>query len=389
MDIRRDHMPPSLLQEYAIKAGQEGVVSLAIGQSEMEPPSGLLNLIVEYIVRKGYARYTAAVGDRDVRSKLVELFSRLGVKDLNVDQIAMSHGAKLLLDVSMRAMADIDDVVIWFSPGYTYGRTAKHNRIESICLPTADHGFRPDLEALSRVLEDLPAWKKPIVIVNNPVNPTGCVWQKDELQALVEILAKYRAKVITDETYADLVLDGPPITCLGSFDDISDQTIVIRSGSKELRAPAYRIGYMAVPLSYMPRVKDILNDCVGCPNLLARLSAPFLLEHQRFAQEQLPALRAKCGLVGEWCRQNGLVHAPMEGAFYSFIDFDPILQAKDFKDTIELADRLLIEAKVGIIPGRAFSSAPKPDCDSWARISFAGDKFDLVEGLERISRYIG
>jgi len=123
---------PSLLQLYAGKAGR-AKINLSVGQPEMDPSPEAVEAVNKAVARTGHAGYTAAAGSARLLAEVVKYFESLGFAnsgEISQDNVVVSHGAKLLIDVALRVLCRPGDRVIWFGPGYTYGRSAWFNNLE-------------------------------------------------------------------------------------------------------------------------------------------------------------------------------------------------------------------------------------------------------------------
>ena len=379
---------PPLLQKYAGLAGR-AKISLAVGQPEMPPPPEIVEVVREFSLNPVHARYTPAGGRSDLLVEVAAHFATLGFADKNPDNFLVSHGAKLLIDVALRALGNPGDRVIWFGPGYTYGRTAQLNGFESVIIRCLPPDFNPDLEVLeSQLLAAEAAHKSAVVIINNPVNPTGRVWGSDVLDALADILSCHGVSVIADETYAGLAytpeaLAAQPFALNSKLNESS--VVTIRSGSKGMCIPGYRLGLAHGPQRIISAMRSILGDCVGCPNTLTQeVAYRTLSQYSEFCQRQLEPLKEKRQLVTNWCLQHNLQVAPMDGAFYAFVNFAPLPGHLQLDNSCALADLFLEKLGVGVIPGCAFGER-LTDFSQWVRISYAGPRVDLQEGLKHIS----
>jgi len=383
---------PSLLQLYAGKAGR-AKINLSVGQPEMDPSPEAVEAVNKAVARTGHAGYTAAAGSARLLAEVVKYFESLGFAnsgEISQDNVVVSHGAKLLIDVALRVLCRPGDRVIWFGPGYTYGRSAWFNNLESVMIPCQPPDFNPDLEQLeTELVAALEDRRLATVIINSPANPTGRVWSQADMNGLVDLVTSFPGtSVIADETYAGLVYSqennifGSPTWRSG----MTDKTVVIRSGSKGMRLPGYRLGLACGPQEIIAAMNSLLGDCVGCPNVLTQEVAIHTLSHYRqCCLEQLPSLLEKRAILQSWLDNQQLPFALIEGAFYAFVDFSRLLNLWHQCDTIAMVDKLLLEYGVGIIPGPAFGESYS-DFSTWARLSFAGPQEKLALGLSRLGQ---
>jgi aspartate/methionine/tyrosine aminotransferase len=344
----------------------------------MDPPDAAVEDVIAALRQPGHARYQPAGGSAEVRTVLAEVFSDLGIT-AKAENTLLINGAKETIDVALRSLIGKYGTVFWFAPGYTYERAAVLNRLKTQRVKmTAD--FLPDFDNLEAEVDSCEG----VLIVNNPGNPTGRLWDESVLRRLVEIAESQDLWLIADETYGDLIHEGRFVS-IASLPGASERTITIRSASKELRMPGYRLGYACAPAEVAGAMKTMLGDCVGCPNVLASAIARRQLPlHEQYASDQMIQLSLNRRMVINFCLKLGLRYSPIDGAFYAFIDFKPLIDKLELADSIELADYLLENKSIGIIPGQAFDSVGSTAYATWARLSLAGGTNDLHDGLKAI-----
>ncbi len=374
---------PQLLGIYAVKASKVEC-NLAIGQPEMDPPEELHSSICNLINQAGYAGYVSAIGSAAARQAVADYFKSLGIGDGSIKQVAITNGARSMISYVLMTLCCPGNRVLWFGPGYTYADTAKLLQLNPILIPNKPIKFSPDLELLKIELNMAEKFKQlSVLVINNPVNPTGRVWSRQELESVAKIISDYNIFVIADETYAGLVFDDAEFVPFATIEGMAERTITVGSGSKSLRIPGYRLGFVHGPEEFIKALAVVISNMAGCPNVFALLATQELCHNLQHTQKQLPALLRKRQLIINWCCEHSLELTSPQGAFYSFINFKSVLKRKGLNDTKELAD-ILLEKGVGITPGQAFGQC----YGNWARISYAGPENILVKGLQIIGEYI-
>jgi aspartate/methionine/tyrosine aminotransferase len=223
------------------------------------------------------------------------------------------------------------------------------------------------------------------VVVNNPVNPTGRVWAYEELEGVARLVRESGAWVVADETYADFVY-GTTFVPFATLPGMAERTVTIRSASKELRIPSYRLGYATGPTEIVQAMATIAGECAGSTNFAAHAAVATLPSHREFVSEVLPGLDGRRQTVINWAAELGLEVAPAEGGFFAFVNVGPRLPRG--MTTCQFVDFLLARG-VGVVPGEAFAPRDQPDLLSgWVRISYAGEEGKLMLGLQRIEEAI-
>lgn len=366
----------SLLNRYA-KAASNAPYNLAIGQLPDRLPRESIERMLQVLLEPDHGKYLPVTGSLDAREAVSRVFTSMGIS-VAANSCIIGNGAKSLVFTALMALREEVDSVIWFTPGYPPFERASHMAgLRTIAVSCGSPQFQPNLNRLSEALE---ASTCGVVIVNNPVNPTGRLWSRHDLEGISEIANAHGAFVLADETYGDFVMEGEFVP-FASISGNEDYTITIRSGSKELRAPSYRLGYATGPLAKIDAMAAFAGECLGCPSFVADRLARMLPCKRIAVSQVIRRLRQNRQIVTDWCQINGYRFAPMEGGYFAFVH----LPLADGHSGCEFATELLEAQGVGIIPGEAFAEqGQEGDLNGWFRISYATEEAILRAGLTRI-----
>ena len=227
--------------------------------------------------------------------------------------------------------------------------------------------------------------KTRLVVLNSPSNPTGVAYSLDELKALAEVLLKYpQVLIATDDMYEHIRLnDKPFINILNACPALYDRTIVLNGVSKAYSMTGWRIGYAAGPAWLIGAMKKIQSQSTSNPTSIAQVAAQAALEgSQDCVKEMVVAFKARHEYVVKTLNTiPGVSCIPADGTFYAFPSFQNVIDNDDrFDDDIALAEFLLIEAGVALVPGSAFGAPGN------MRLSFATSMDVLEDALGRISK---
>jgi len=237
-------------------------------------------------------------------------------------------------------------------------------------------GFKVSPEKLKAALTK----KTKVIVLNSPANPTGCVYNVDELKKIRDIVVKNNILVISDEIYEEIIFDQRVHVSIASLgDDIFNQTIVVNGASKSFAMTGWRIGYAGFSDEKIAAaVKNLQSHSTSNPTSISQEAALQALKEKTSDVKNMVTEfeRRRDYIVGRIKDIKGLSCERPGGAFYVF----PRIEKKDIA-SMELSERLLAEAKVAVVPGKAFGS------DRHVRLSFATSMENIKNGMDRIETW--
>ncbi|WP_372831961.1 pyridoxal phosphate-dependent aminotransferase, partial [Pontibacterium sp.] len=248
-----------------------------------------------------------------------------------------------------------------------------------IVTTTQEQRFKMTPEQLEAAITD----KTRLVVLNSPSNPTGVAYTHAELVALADILKKYpNVLVATDDMYEHIrFTDEPFCNILMACPELYDRTIVLNGVSKAYSMTGWRIGYAAGPQKLIGAMKKIQSQSTSNPTSIAQVAAQAALEgSQDCVAEMVKAFSERHDYVIKTLNEiDGVDCIPADGTFYAFPSFQQVIDNDDrFEDDIALAEFLLNEAGVALVPGSAFGAPGN------MRLSFATSLDILEDALTRI-----
>ncbi len=372
----------SAIKEMPILASKvPGTVSLAQGIPSFQTPeyirSGLIELlrtnldIGKYSLQPGMPELRRAVAD--------ELYKTRGIKADPDREIYISTGAMEALACGILAVIERGDRVIVPSPTYS-------SHIEQIKLAEGrpvytplkeEGGWKLDAENLRKK-----AKKKPrAMVICNPSNPTGTVYEEGELREIAETALENDILVIADETYDFLIYGDKQYFSLLSIPEMRKNVIGCFSFSKKYAMTGYRVGYMYAPESIMDHVLKVHDAATICAPTISQYAALIALSQESDEVKGFKkAFESRRDLI---CRRLDAMpdvfeYQKPEGAYYVF----PRIRIPD-ADSYSFALQLLYDAKVQTVPGAAFG----PTGEGHLRMSFAGSEDVINEAFDRMERY--
>lgn len=355
------------------------VLALSAGEPDFETPSYIAEAGIRAI-RDGRTHYPPAAGLGPLREAIAAETAEMSGGSFDASQVIVSVGAKQAIFNAVFALFGPGDRVVVPVPYWvSYLPMVRLARAEPVLLPTtAEMEFKPDPDALAKHLE---AGARG-VILNSPSNPSGAVLDATELEAVVEVVARYGAWLIADEIYRQIVYRGE-YASVGAWFDRYDRLVLADGFSKTFAMTGWRVGYAVAPaalVSEMTRLQGHINTNTALPSQYAALAALTDREARAAAVGEMVAAfaRRRERLVAGIDGIPGLIGHPPAGAFYLWIDARPWCDALD-GDAEALCLDLLEHERVALVPGTAFGM------DGFFRLSFAASDPVLEEAVARLA----
>lgn len=350
-----------------------GAINLGLGQPDLPTPPRIA-LAGAGGIADGKTGYTSTAGDPALRAAIAARYRPFAA---GPESVVVTVGSQEAVFVSMLALLDPDDEVLFPDPGYpAYPIVARLLGAKPISYPLrADSGFRLD----PRDIESRLSARSRLVILCSPSNPTGAVDGAAELERLAAILADRGVAWLSDEIYAGFVYDDPP----ASISDFSREGGLVVSGvSKDLSMTGWRIGWIVGPPATIQRIVAAHQYVVTCASSVSQAAALVALApgSERERAEILETFRRRRARMAEELRSvPGFRFSVPQGAFYFFVEVSA------HGPSLPLARRLLERTNVITIPGVAFG----PGGEGYLRISYAASEEDIVRGVRAIARELG
>ena len=363
----------------AKKMKREGVdvIGFGSGEPDFDTPSHIKQAGISAI-QKGLTKYTPASGTDELKKAICDKFFNDNKLKYESSQIVVSCGAKHSIYNIFQAVCDRGDEVIIPAPYWlSYPEMVKLASATPVFIETDEKsGFKVAPEKLKAVLTE----KTKVLVLNSPSNPTGCVYNIDELKKIRDIVVKNNILVISDEIYEKIIFDQKSHVSIASLDkDIFNQAIVVNGVSKSFAMTGWRIGYAGFcDDKIASAVKNLQSHSTSNPTSISQQAALQALKEKTSDVENMVREfeRRRNYIVGRINNIKGLSCARPGGAFYVF----PRIEKKDIA-SMELSERLLAEAKVAVVPGKAFGS------DRHIRLSFATSMENIEKGMDRMEAW--
>lgn len=365
-----------------LKAQGVDVINLSVGEPDFNTPDHIKEA-AKRAIDENFTFYTAVPGYMSLRKAVSRKLKEENGVDFAPEQIVVSNGAKqALCNVILASINPGDEVLIPTPAWVSYVEMVKLARGTNVLVPTT---LEDDFKITPQRLEEAITPRTRMILLCSPSNPTGSVYSKEELQALVDVIAKYPdIIVLSDEIYEHINFTGS-FTSLASFPEIADRTVIINGVSKAYAMTGWRIGYCAAPLWLAKAVNKLQSQYTsGCSSIAQKAAEAAYEGSQDCVHQMCEAFRRRRDLVVELARQiPGFECNEPQGAFYLFPRVTSFLGKSDGETTIntsgELALYLLDKAHVATVDGAAFC------LDGYIRLSYATSDDNIREAMRRIA----
>ena len=353
------------------------VIHLEIGQPDFQTPSNIMEA-ADKAMAQGYTGYGPTLGYNELRKTVAEYAKKYKNVDADFENVAIVPGGKPTMFFTMLTLVRPGDEVIYPNPGFPiYESCIKFAEGVPVPLPiTADNNFRLDIEKFKSLITP----KTKLIIINSPCNPTGGVFEKEDILAMAEIL-KDRPDIfiLSDEIYDRLVFEGKAFS-IASLPEFKDRTLVLDGFSKSYAMTGWRIGYCIANKDIIKQFEMIMVNSVSCTCSFTQMAA---IEALTGPQDSVDEMRAEFKKRRDWLvdalnKIEGISCKLPRGTFYAFPDISSFgLSSKEF------ADRLLDEEGVALAWGTSFGEYG----EGHIRISYATSLDNLKEAVNRIKRF--
>lgn len=287
------------------------------------------------------------------------------------EEIILTIGATESLHIALATVLNPGDEVIIPTPSFSlYASITRLCRGVPVNLPTEDNHFQVDPEALKAAITD----KTKAIILTSPNNPTGCIYTKETLDAIHDILKDTPIFVLCDDVYRTLVYT-EDYHSFSEYQDMRDRIIVINSFSKPYAMTGWRLGYCLADAPIRDRMQIFHQYMVVSAPSFVQPACVAALESDTSGMVEI--FRKRRDYVYKRLIDMGLEVQEPEGAFYMFINIK-----KYGMNSLTFCEKMLKEGLVGLIPGCYF------DCEGYMRLSYCYSDEDLKEGLDRIEKFI-
>lgn len=370
----------------ALKAQGVDVISFGAGEPDFDTPDAIRDA-ARSAINAGFTRYMPVGGADDLKDAIILKMKRDHGIEYSRSEICVSCGAKhSLYNISQALIQEGDEVIIPAPYWVSYPDQVVLAGGTPVFIQT-DEGS--DFKITPRQLEEAITPRTRAMILNSPCNPTGTSYTGEELRAIAQVCLAHDFIIISDDIYERLIYDGQVFSNIVQVAPELKQRVVLVNGvSKTYAMTGWRIGYACGPQVLIAAMTKMQSQSTSNACSIAQKAS---VEAIAGSQEKVTAMvqefeKRRTYIVQRLNAMPGVTCFNSTGAFYAFPNFSA-LYGKSFNGKIiasstDLADYLLEEAKVALVPGIAFGD------DRYARLSYAIGLESIAEGMDRLERAI-
>ena len=362
----------------ALKASGQKIIGLQVGDPDFSTPQAVQNVAFK-AMQDGLTHYGPSQGYLELRRAAARKLERdQGVSYDPETELMITHGGIHAYYLAMQSILNPGDDVLIPDPSWaTHANMATMLRGNVIRVPApAENGFIPDFESWERALTP----KTRVIVLNYPSNPTGAYPTREYLQRLQDFAAEHNLWLVSDAVYEDLFYGEKP-SSVAAFEGAKERTLLVNSLSKSYAMTGWRVGYLAAPKAVIENALKAGQNSITCVAPFIQKAAAFALtdpEIQQVTADMRAAYARRRDLViriSHELEPERVLVTPPQGALYFFLDFRPLQMT-----SLEIGERLLEEAGVGLVPGSAFGEQG----EGFIRMTIAASDEDVEAGFRKI-----
>lgn len=362
----------------ALKSNGSKVIGLQVGDPDFATHPAILDVAMQAL-QSGLTHYGPSRGTPDLLSATAKKLIRdEGVSYDPTSEILVTHGGIHAYYTAMQSILNPGDDVLIPDPSWaTHANMAIMLRGNVIRVPApAENGFIPYFESWEKSLTA----KTRVIVLNYPSNPTGAYPTREYLQKLQDFAKVHDLWIVSDEVYGNLYYGERP-TSAAAFDDAKERTLLVNSLSKSYAMTGWRVGFLAAPKAVIDNALKASQNSITCVAPFIQKAAAFALtdpEIQQVTANMRLAYARRRELVlrlSHELESEKVLVTPPQGAFYFFLDFRLLKMT-----SLEICERILDEAGVGLVPGSAFGDQG----EGFVRMTIAASDEDVEAGFRKI-----
>lgn len=370
--------PSGIRKFFDIAESMEGVISLGVGEPDFPTPWNVRAAGIRSL-EKGKTRYTSNKGLDMLRKEICEYTKRKYNIEYNpINEVLVTVGGSEAIDMAIRALVNPGEEVIIPQPSYVcYEPIVRLSGGVPVIIETkAENNFKVTPDELKNALSD----KTKLLILPYPCNPTGAIMEKEDLEALADILKNTSTLVISDEIYAELTFGGKRHISFASVDEMKERTVVISGFSKTFSMTGWRLGYALGPKEILEQITKIHQYAIMCAPTVSQYAAVEALKNcDEAVEEMLEEYDSRRRLIVNGFNKLGLTCREPKGAFYAF----PCIASTGMTSE-EFCEKLLHSKKVALVPGTAFGLGG----EGFVRASYCYSVEHITEAIKRIGEFL-
>src|SRR4051794_31017138 len=373
----------------ALKAEGRAVIGFGAGEPDFATPDYIVEAAAAACHDPKNHRYTPAGGLPELKQAIAEKTRRDSGLEVAANQVVVTNGGKQAIYEAFATMLDPGDEVIVPAPYWTTYPEAIQlaGGVAVPVLADETQEYKVTVEQLEAARTD----RTKVLLFVSPSNPTGAVYTADEIRAIGQWVEDSGLWVLTDEIYEHLVYDDVetgslPVLC----PELADHTVVVNGVAKTYAMTGWRVGWLIAPKDLAAAAGNLQSHATSNVSNVSQRAALAAVSGDLSAVAEMKTAfdRRRRTIVSMLSEIDGVVCPTPEGAFYAYPSVKGLLGRsyhtssgeRTLDSSADLAEYILDEAEVAVVPGEAFGSP------GYLRLSYALGDDDLVEGITRLQK---
>ncbi len=363
---------PSATLEITAKAKEmrkKGIkiISLAAGEPDFSSPKEVKEAVCRAL-EENFIYYTPAQGIPELREAVARKFNKDYGTDYTEENVIITAGAKQAIYLAVQALVNPKEEVLIHTPAWVSYEPIVNLALAKPVFVKTEENFKLTRESLEKAVTE----KTKALILNYPNNPTGAVMDKKEMKEIIDFCLENDIYIISDEIYDKIVFK--EFKSAASLTKEKEKIVIVNGFSKTYSMTGFRVGYAIASSEIVKAMTRMLSHSTSCVTSFVQKAALEALEKcDYFVEGMVKAFRERRDYMVKRLEEMDIDCVKPDGTFYAFPDF-----SKYERDSLKMADYLLTEAKVAVVPGIAFYA------EGYQRLSFATSMENIEEGMNRI-----
>lgn len=367
----------------SLKAEGKPVISYAAGEPDFSTPQFVVDAAAAALTDPANFRYTPAAGLLPLREAIAAKTLRDSGLEASPAQIVVTNGGKQAVYQAFQAVVNPGDEVLLPAPYWTTYPEAIRlaDGVPVEVFAGADQEYKVTVEQLEAARTE----RTTVLVFVSPSNPTGAVYTLEETEAIGQWALEHGIWVITDEIYQNLVYEGArAVSIVEAVPELANQTLLLNGVAKTYAMTGWRVGWMVGPADAIKLAANLQSHLTSNVNNIAQRAAIAALSGPQTEVEEFRTAfdRRRRLIVSELSKIEGVTVPNPLGAFYAYPDVRGLLgrewRGRRVETSLELADLILDEVEVAVVPGEAFGPS------GYLRLSYALGDDQLLEGIQRM-----
>jgi aspartate aminotransferase len=366
-----------------LKESGKEVIMLTRGEPDFATPEHIIDAASK-AMHEGYTKYTPANGFKDLRQAVAAKLKDKNNLDYSDEEVLITAGCKNSFFTACAAILNQGDEVLLPAPYWvSYPEIINFFRAK---INTVDLSVVDNFKLTPEILRENLTPKTKMLVFNSPCNPSGCVYTKQELFNLAQVLLEFPDLcIISDDIYEDLIWDQEFYNLPMVEPKLKPQTIIVHGFSKSYAMTGWRIGYAAGPKDTIKRMKTIQAQSVSHPcSISQRAALAAITLEQKCVMDMALAYKERTSYCVKALQKLSIIKCPeIKGSYYAFPDMRKLINKIPGVSTdLQLVDLILDETLVAVVPGSNFG------CPGFIRISCAASMEELKVAVNRLVKFI-